>query len=117
MPSSTALRQVAQQPNPSAPRLNAPLPALDEEHALGQIHSNSSQPSSTEEEPPSRLRKVKSAVQTRIPFWGAKDTATTPDANASAQQQYGDDSMDYTSDMVDVLDTLGMCHANGHDMI
>jgi hypothetical protein len=108
MPSSNALRQVAQQPNPSAQRLSTPLPALDEEHALGQIPSNSSKPSSTKEEPPSRLRKVKSAVQTRIPFWGSKSTPTTPDGTTDTQTQFGDDSMDYTSDMVDVLDTLGM---------
>jgi hypothetical protein len=109
MPSSNALRQVAQQPNPSEQRLNTPLPALDEEHALGQIPSNSSKPSSTKEAPLSRLRKVKSAVQTRIPFWGNKDAPPTPDANGTPGQQHGDDSMDYTSDMVDVLDTLGMC--------
>lgn len=105
MPSSNALRQVAQQPNPSTQRLSAPLPALDEDCALGQIPSNSSKPASVQE-PPGRLRKVKSAIQTRIPFWGNKEpqaadgSATTP--------QHGEESMDYTSGMVDVLDTLGM---------
>jgi hypothetical protein len=110
MPSSNVLRQVAQQPNPSAQRLNTPLPALDEEHALGQVSSNSSKhPSITEQ--PSRLRKVKSAVQTRIPFWGNKEAPPAPGASGTPgqQQQHGDESMDYTSDMVDVLDTLGMC--------
>ncbi|KAH7393848.1 hypothetical protein DE146DRAFT_660168 [Phaeosphaeria sp. MPI-PUGE-AT-0046c] len=103
MPSSNALRQVAQQPNPSSQRLSAPMPALDEDCVLGQIPSNSSKPVSTQE-PPSRLRKVKSAVQTRIPFWGNKESQAT-DADATTPQR-GEESMDYTSDMVDVLDTL-----------
>lgn len=106
MPSSNALRQVAQQPNPSSQRLSTPLPALDEDCALGEVPSNSSKPVSAQE-PPSRLRKVKSAIQTRIPFWGDKESQT-PDANATGAQQNGEESMDYTSDMVDVLDTLGM---------
>jgi hypothetical protein len=103
MPSSNALNQIAQQPNPSIQGLNAPLPALDEDCAL-----DTSKPETPKVEP-SRLRKVKSAVQTRIPFWGNKDTQTTPDAGVAAGQQNGEQSMDYTSDMVDVLDTLGMC--------
>lgn len=108
MPSSNALRQVSQQPNPSGQRLSTPLPALDEEHALGQIDSNSSKPVSSKVEP-SRLRKVKSAIQTRIPFWGTPEKHTTPDTNGAAggAPQYHE-SADYTSDMVDVLDTLGM---------
>jgi hypothetical protein len=109
MPSSNSLRQVAQQPNPSSQRLSAPLPALDEDHALGQVSSNTSKADPPIVEP-SRLRKVKSAVLTSIPFWGNKETHTqTQPAAGIAGQQDGADSMDYTSDMVDVLDTLGTC--------
>jgi hypothetical protein len=107
MPSSTSLRQVAQQPNPSSQRLSAPLPALDEDHALGQVSTNTSKSDPPRVEP-SRLRKVKSAVLTSIPFWGHKETQTQAQVNAGvAGQQNGNESMDYTSDMVDVLDTLG----------
>jgi hypothetical protein len=105
MPSSNTLRQVAQGPNPSAQRLSTPLPALDEEHALGQIPSNSSKPDSNKVEP-SRLRKVKSALHTRIPFWGTPEKHATSDANGTTPPQY-DESADYTSDMVNVLDTIG----------
>jgi hypothetical protein len=56
---------------------------------------------------PSRLTKVKSAVQTRVPFWGNKKQQQLPDSHVPpVKPGY---SMDYTSDMVDVLDTLGMC--------
>ncbi|KAH5429180.1 hypothetical protein HBI47_114640 [Parastagonospora nodorum] len=103
MPSSNTLRQVAQGPNPSAQRLST-LPALDEEHALGQVPSNSSKPESTKVEP-TRLRKVKSAIQTRIPFWGSPEKQATPDASGHATPQY-EEPADYTSDMVDVLDTI-----------
>jgi hypothetical protein len=109
-PPSTAPRSVTQQPNTSKQRLNAPLPALDEDCALGQVSSNSSESTLTEPEPDhSRLRKVKSAVQTRLPFWSnkEKEKQKTPATNASAVQP-GNLSMDYTSDMVDVLDTIGM---------
>jgi hypothetical protein len=108
MPSSTALRQVSQQPNPSVQRLAAPLTTLDEDHALGQIESNSSKPVSSKVTP-SRMRKVKSAIQMRIPFWGTPEKHTTDDANVDANgaPRYNE-SAAYTSDMVDVLDTLGM---------
>ncbi|EAT80451.2 hypothetical protein SNOG_12039 [Parastagonospora nodorum SN15] len=96
-------KQVAQGPNPSAQRLST-LPALDEEHALGQVPSNSSKPESTKVEP-TRLRKVKSAIQTRIPFWGSPEKQATPDASGHATPQY-EEPADYTSDMVDVLDTI-----------
>jgi hypothetical protein len=109
-PSSNALGQVSQQPSPSMQRLNAPLTTLDEDHALGQVVSNSSKPVSSKVEP-SRMRKVKSAIQMRIPFWGTPEKHTTEDANVDA---YGNprynESAAYTSDMVDVLDTLGMLY-------
>jgi hypothetical protein len=108
MPSSNSLRQVAQQPNPSTQRLNAPMPALDEECALGQLPSDTPKPASIQGEP-SRLTKVKSAVQSKMPFWGSKQKQMSSDANGAHGQQLGDTSMNYTSDMVDVLDTLGMC--------
>lgn len=109
MPSSNTLRQVAQQPNPSAQRLSTPLPALDEEHALGQAPSNSSKPeSSSNKVEPSRLRKVRSAIQTRIPIWGTPEKQKPMAANGVAAHQ-DEEPADYTSGMVDVLDTLGMC--------
>ncbi|KAF1843669.1 uncharacterized protein K460DRAFT_368535 [Cucurbitaria berberidis CBS 394.84] len=106
MPASNALRQVAHQPNVSTSRLNAPLPALNEDCVLGQVPSNGSESTLTEPEPAqSRLRKVKSAVQTRIPFWGKKEHESKPRPDSAAA--YHDDiSMNYTSDMVDVLDTI-----------
>ncbi|CAO2656094.1 Nn.00g048970.m01.CDS01 [Neocucurbitaria sp. VM-36] len=105
MPSSQALRTVAQQPNVSSTRLNAPLPALDEDCALGQVPSRGSESTLTEPEPEqSRLRKVKSAVQTRIPFWGKKEQEKPQPHGASVHPD--DVSMNYTSDMVDVLDTI-----------
>jgi hypothetical protein len=107
MPSSNALQQGAQQPNPSAQRLNAPLPVLEEGCALGQVNSRSTQSTAPKGEP-SRLTKVKSAVQTRVPFWGNKDKQKPSGTNHAAVQP-NDASMNYTSDMVDVLDTIGMC--------
>jgi hypothetical protein len=107
MPSTNALRQVAQQPNLSAQRLNTPLPALDEDCALGQVPSNSNPPTTPKDEP-GRLTKVRSAVQSKIPFWGNKEKQDTPNTNAAGAQQSNDASMDYTSGMVDVLDTVGM---------
>ncbi|KAL5113610.1 hypothetical protein ACEQ8H_008502 [Pleosporales sp. CAS-2024a] len=101
MPSPTALRQVALQPTPSAQRLSTPLPALDEEHALHQVPSHSTDADTNKVEP-TRLSKVKSALQTRIPFWGS------PEKQKSPAVQDVDDHPDYTSDMVDVLDTLGV---------
>lgn len=107
MPASPALRQVAQQPNPSSQRLNAPLPALDEDCELGQIPSKTNTDNSDPKVETSRLRKVKSAVQTRIPFWGKKDIDQNQHQEpVDGAMHYDDRSMDYTSDMVDVLDTI-----------
>ncbi|KAE8839071.1 hypothetical protein HRS9139_03454 [Pyrenophora teres f. teres] len=86
MPASPALRQVSQQPNPSTQGLNT-LPVLDENHQLGSVDSsNGSDPTLTNPDQ-SRLRKARSAMQVRMPFWD-------------------DPSANYTSGMVDVLDTL-----------
>lgn len=117
-PSSTALHQVAQQPNSSTQRLNAPLPALDEDCALGQVPTHSSASSSGKVEH-SRLRKVKSAVQSRVPFWSSsKEKEVIPSGEDAANQQSEGQSMDYTSGMVDVLDTVGRmnkCHVQSHN--
>jgi hypothetical protein len=104
MPSSNTLRQAAQHANPSTQRLSTPLPALDEDHALEQVPSNSSHPKGE----PSRFTKIKSAVQTRVPFWGNKKQEQLSDNHVAPAQQSDNYSMDYTSDMVDVLDTIGM---------
>ena len=106
MPASPALRQVAQQPNASTQGLNT-LPVLDEDHELGQIDSsNGSDPTLTNPDQ-SRLRKVKSAMQVRIPFWGGKkDNEKTSPTAANAPAPADDPSANYSSGMVDVLDTL-----------
>lgn len=108
MPSSNALRSVAQQSNASKQRLNAPLPPVNEDSPLEQVQSNSSE--STLAQPGanhSRLRKVKSAVLTRIPFWGSKEDVQTKNTGSDTSAPQTDAaSMDYTSDMVDVLDTI-----------
>lgn len=108
MPSSNALRQGAQQPNASTIRSSTPLPALDEEQELGRFSSsNGSQSTLTNPEPDrSRLRKVKSAIQTRIPFWSNKEEDKSPTTSAHAAAVQDDVSSNYTSGMVDVLDTI-----------
>jgi hypothetical protein len=108
MPSSNALRQSAQQPHGSIIRASTPLPALDEEQELGHFSSsNGSQSTLNNPEPDrSRLRKVKSAIQTRIPFWSTKDEEKSPTTSAHAAAPEGDMSANYTSGMVDVLDTI-----------
>lgn len=108
MPSSNALRQSAQQPQGSIIRASTPLPALDEEQELGQFSSaNGSQSTLNNPEPDrSRLRKVKSAIQTRIPFWSTKEEEKSPTTSAHAAVAEDDMSSNYTSGMVDVLDTI-----------
>jgi hypothetical protein len=104
MPSSNSLRQIAQQP--SIQRMNAPMPALDEDHALGPVPPEPTKPSSTKDEL-SGFAKLKS----KIPIWGSKGKQKADNVNDTDGQQLGDDaSMNYTSDMVDVLDTLGIGH-------
>ncbi|KAH9879842.1 hypothetical protein J1614_001866 [Plenodomus biglobosus] len=106
-PSSNALRQIAQQPNASTNRLST-MPMLDEDHVLGEVRSNNGSGSTlTDPEPErSRLRKVKSALQMRMPFWGSKDKGKGSSPNTTTTDQDDDMSMNYTSDMVDVLDTI-----------
>ncbi|KAL6709516.1 hypothetical protein ACN47E_001451 [Coniothyrium glycines] len=105
MPSSHTLRSLAQS-NPSKQRLNAPLPAVDEDCALGQAPSNSSDSTLTEAAETTKVAKVRSVVAS-LPFWRSKekDRNKTPAENAGFTQ-HDNTSMDYTSDMVDVLDTI-----------
>lgn len=85
------------------------MPAVDEDCELGRVPSKSTDSTISHPGPEAgRLRKVKSAIQTRIPFWGTKDKDKDKAAAAQEADLYRDDpSMNYTSDMVDVLDTLG----------
>lgn len=109
MPSSVSLNQYAQATNPSSQRLSQHLDTLEEGRELGRPESNSSESTLTEPEP-SRLRKVKSAIQTRVPFWNspsAKEKEKSPEPFDPSAQAPTDEGMNYTSDMVDVLDTLG----------
>ncbi|KAJ5031286.1 hypothetical protein J3E72DRAFT_23447 [Bipolaris maydis] len=109
MPSSSPLRQTVQPPASSTPRAGTPLPALDEEQELGQLPSNSSQSTLTHTNSApeqTRLRRIKSAVQLRIPFWGKKDEEKAPAAGPSATTAQDDGATNYSSGMVDVLDTL-----------
>ncbi|KAF3047511.1 hypothetical protein E8E12_009625 [Didymella heteroderae] len=108
MPSSVSLNQYAQATNPSSQRLSQPLDTLEEGRELGRTSSKSSESTLTQPEP-SKLRKVKSAIQTRVPFWNSPNTKEKEKSfepfNPSAQGPV-DEGMNYTSDMVDVLDTL-----------
>lgn len=109
MPSSVSLNQYAQATNPSSQRLSQPLDTLEEGRELGRTPSKASESTLTQPEP-SRLRKVKSAIQTRVPFWNspsAKEQEKSPQPFNPPAQGPLDEGMNYTSDMVDVLDTLG----------
>lgn len=58
------------------------------------------------------MRKVKSAIQTKVPFWGSpsskeKEKEKSPEPFDPAAQSPADGGVDYTSGMVDVLDTIG----------
>ena len=109
MPSPVSLNQYAQATNPSSQRLSQPLDTLEEGRELGRTPSKASESTLTQPEP-SRLRKVKSAIQTRVPFWNSpsvKDKEKSLEASNPPAQGPADEGMNYTSDMVDVLDTLG----------
>lgn len=109
MPSSLTLNQYAQATNVSSQRLSQPLDTLQEGQELGTTPSHSSESTLTQPEP-SRLRKVKSAIQTKVPFWNSpssKEKEKSPEPFNLHGQGSADVGMDYTSDMVDVLDTLG----------
>lgn len=111
MPSSTSLNQYAQAANPSSQRLSQPLDTLQEGQELGRVPSKSSESTLNQPEP-SRLRKVKSAIQTKVPFWGNsnnnnKEKEKSPEPFNPSNQGPADPGMDYTSGMVDVLDTVG----------
>ena len=114
MPSSVSLNQYAQATNPSSQRLSQPLDTLEEGRELGRTPSKASESTLTQPEP-SRLRKVKSAIQTRVSFWNspsAKEKEKSPEPFNPSAQGHVDEGMNYTSDMVDVLDTLGKTQTN-----
>jgi hypothetical protein len=109
MPSSVALNQNVNTPNASTQRLSHPLQALQEGAETNFVAPNSSESTLGQPEQPSRLRKAKSAVQNRIPFWSSpspKPSEKTLEPRGTAVQQ-PDQHMDYSSNMVDVLDTIG----------
>lgn len=114
-----SLNQYAQATNPSAQRLSRPLDTLEEGLELGRTASKASESTLAQPEP-SRLRKVKSAIQTKVPFWNSpspKEKEKLPEPFNPPAQGPIDDGMNYTSDMVDVLDTLGRTeslHAEAH---
>lgn len=114
MPSSVALRQVALNPNASTNALQQSttrLPALEEEVQLEPVGTGSSD--STEADAPraepSRLRKVSSAISTRMPFWGNKNKEKDVEADKVpvGPSVPAEPSIQYSSNMVDVLDTVG----------
>ncbi|UPX19344.1 uncharacterized protein EKO05_0009611 [Ascochyta rabiei] len=108
MPSSVTLNQYAQATNPSSQRLSQPLDTLEEGRELGRTPSKSTDSTPTHPEP-SRLRKVRSAIQTRVPFWNSpssKEKGKSPEPFDLSGHGPADAGMDYTSDMVDVLDTI-----------
>ena len=116
MPSSMALRSVALNPNASSNALQQSttrLPALEEEVQLEPTSTGSSDTSdsSAHKNGPSRLRKVSSAVQTGFGLWGNKDKGKNQDVEAGAGADVPgtqmDQGMQYSSNMVDVLDTVG----------
>jgi hypothetical protein len=82
---------------------------LEEGRELRRTPSGSTESTLSQPEP-SRLRKVKSAIQTKVPFWGSpgsKEKEKSPEPFDPAAQGPADGGMDYTSGMVDVLDTIG----------
>jgi hypothetical protein len=109
MPSLTNLNQYSQTANLSSHRLSQPLDTLQEDRELERRPSKSSESTLTQT-PPGRLHKVKSAIQTRVPFWNipsSKDKEKPQELVGPSAQNPVDEGMDYTSDMVDVMDTLG----------
>jgi hypothetical protein len=102
MPASNAPRQPIQHANASTNRLSTPLPALDEDHELGRLPShNPSESTLTNPEPASsKMWKLK--------FWGKKEQekGKMPQTGANAAYPEDDRSTNYSSNMVDVLDTI-----------
>ncbi|KAF2252604.1 hypothetical protein BU26DRAFT_529623 [Trematosphaeria pertusa] len=110
VPSAGALRQVALSPNASTHQLSGStsrLPALEEECQLEPVStgSTSTTESDTPRPEPSRLRKVSSAIQTRLPFWKGKEKDEEGE-KAPMPAAAAEPPMQYSSNMVDVLDTL-----------
>jgi hypothetical protein len=116
MPSSGPLPPVALNPNASTNALqqtSSRLPALEEEVQLEPVatKASSSTASSTPRTEPSRLKKVSSAVQARLGFGKDKNKAKEQDVEAGVDALppgAPDQGWQYSSNMVDVLDTVGM---------
>jgi hypothetical protein len=114
MPVAQALRQAGLNPNASTNALQqgtGHLPTLEEEDQLNTSRHGSAGTTQTTEFPPTRLRKARSALHTKLSFWKGKDA--NADADLEKQQpmeplNLAEPGMNYTSNMVDVLDTLGM---------
>ena len=109
MPSSTNLNQNSQTANRSSQRLSQTLDTLEEGRELERRPSKSSASTLTQT-PPGGLQKVKSAIQMRVPFWNSpsrEEKEKSPQPFGPSAQGHPNDGMDYTSDMVDVMDTLG----------
>jgi hypothetical protein len=103
MPSSNSLRQPSHHPNASTNRLSTPLPALDEDHELGQLPSNNGSESTLTNPEQSQ---AKSTWKSKIPFWKKKEQEKKPATDANADPYRDDVSANYSSGMVDVLDTI-----------
>lgn len=74
---------------------------------MGQIPTKSDASSENKLET-GRFAKVKSAVQSKLPFLGGKQKDKSQQLDGGADAQPNNEQMNYTSDMVDVLDTIGM---------
>ncbi|KAF2869198.1 hypothetical protein BDV95DRAFT_609429 [Massariosphaeria phaeospora] len=103
---SIGIRRSDAAPSPCPPaqlqRSTSRLPALEEECHLAPVSSNSTD-SSTPKAPAGRLRKIRSAVQTRLGFGAPPKEVEAHEMPTVAPVV---PSRDYGMHMVDVLDTL-----------
>ncbi|PVI07047.1 hypothetical protein DM02DRAFT_609423 [Periconia macrospinosa] len=122
MTSAQGLQQLSVNPSASTNALRQSttrLPALDEESQLENVPtttSNRSEPLPAKKSQPGRLRKVSSALHSKLGFWRGKDPDAMADPEKSTlpsrPQQHQqtvvpfDPVLNYTSNMVDVLDTV-----------
>ncbi|KAF2466715.1 uncharacterized protein BDR25DRAFT_236136 [Lindgomyces ingoldianus] len=109
MPSSQALRQAAAGHNGGSnlqlTQTCSRLPALEEECAQDDISSSSSDTSTTQGEQPSRLRRASFALRSK--FGSKKEKQKDGEAGKVPETQaQADESREYASNMVDVLDTI-----------
>lgn len=106
-PPPNAIQQVTHNPRESTKRLSVPLPALDEEFAVGDIGANNGSDSFPPKTEPKhgRLGRFMDAIRTMVPFAGSKEAGAAKANTVNGYQDY-QASVNYTSDMVDVLDTI-----------